>query len=79
MKQQRPNRLHTHTQMSAGVVGTRVRIKFLYSELRASLSSSEGHLLLMLSWFCPSRASVLRPVGLAPASALQHSLIFQMQ
>lgn len=39
------------TWMTIKVLGARVRIKFLYSELQASLSCSEGHLLFMLPSF----------------------------
>lgn len=53
--------------MSVKELCTRVRIKFLYSKLQASLSCSEGQPLFTLLNFCPSWATVPHPVALATA------------
>lgn len=68
------------TRMPLKVFGTWVRIRFLYSELKASLSRSEGHVLFTPPGFCPSCMG-LRPTSRGPGrcSVLHHSLIFQMQ
>lgn len=57
----------------------RMRVKCLYSELHASLSSSEGHLMSVLPSFCLSWEPVPHPVAPAYHSIMHQGLISQMQ
>lgn len=81
MNQQRPGKETDTSGCLSKVSCARMRIKFLYSEPRASLSCAEGHLLFtMFSGFFLSFLG-LRPTSRVPghSSVLQHSLIFWMQ
>ena len=79
MNQQRPGKETDTSGCLSKVSCARVRVKFLYSEPRASLSCTEGHLLFTMLSFLSFLG--LRPTSRVPghSSVLQHSLIFRMQ
>lgn len=65
--------------MSIHVWCKRMRVKFLYSELQTSLSSSEGHLMSVLPSLCLSWEPVPHPAAPAYRSIMHQGLISQMQ
>ena len=80
MSQQRPKQRQTHVGCpSKSFARTRVRIKFLYSEPRASLFHPEGHLLFTPPKLLSSLGR--RPTSRGPGRLLHTAarLIFQMQ